>query len=409
MSRKGIEKSTRAIDLGPARPGQWLAREVRFGDVRYPFHVHSGERSWAELAARLTRLEADRLVVVTDDGVPGAITSEVGGRLSAVADTVVLSIPNSEKAKTIDTLDGLAERALRHGVTRNSVIVALGGGLAGNVAGLLAALTFRGLRLVHLPTTLLGMSDSVLSLKQAVNSRVGKNHLGTFHAPVLVWNHLDFLATLPREETQAALCEMIKNVLGICPERYDEVAATLRPDARYAPRELAAFIDLCVDAKTAVMRDDPREKREALVLEYGHTVGHAAELLTGGALRHGHAIGVGMLVAARAAVLLGLMDPAEEGAHRTLLERNGAPTRLPEGLTADEILAVVRRDNKRGYVPFREGTVDMVLLEGLGRPHWVGDNVITQVEEPVVRAAVEAYLAAGPQEHAGAFAGTAVR
>lgn len=408
MSHKGIEPPANAIDLGPVPSGRWLEREVRFGDVRYPFHVHSGERSWAELSARLAELEADRLVVITDDGVPAAITNEVAGRLSAVADTVVLSIPDGERAKTIDTLDRLAERALRRGVTRRSVVVALGGGLAGNVAGLLAALMFRGLRLVHLPTTLLGMSDSVLSLKQAVNSRVGKNHLGTFHAPVLVWNHLDFLTTLPRAETQAALCEMIKNVLGICPERYDEVAARLRPGARYTPRELAGFIDLCVDAKTAVMRDDPREKREALVLEYGHTVGHAAELLTGGALRHGHAIGVGMLVAARVAVLLGLMDAGAERAHRTLLERNGAPTRLPEGLTADEILGVVGRDNKRGYVPPRPGTVDMILLEGLGRPHWVGDNVITQVEEGVVRAAVEAYLGAGAEE-APAIAGAGAR
>lgn len=367
-------------------------REVRFGDVSYPFHVRSGRESWSGLTARLGALDPDRLIVITDDGVPGALADQVRTTLSALAPTHVLRLPASEKAKTLATLDDLAERTILSGVTRNSVVVALGGGLAGNVAGLLAALVFRGLRLVHLPTTLLGMSDSVLSLKQAVNSRVGKNHLGTFYAPAFVWNHLDFLDTLPREEIQSALCEMVKNVLGICPDRYDEIAARLRTDAQYSYETFADFIELCVDAKTRVMRDDKREKREALVLEYGHTVGHAAELLTGGALRHGFAIGVGMLVAGRISTELGLLSDDELKAHQVLLERNGSPTALPAGLTADQIVETVRLDNKRGYVPARPGTVDMVLLEGLGRPHWVGDNIITQVDEDLVRVGVNAYL-----------------
>ncbi|MCX4098713.1 2-deoxy-scyllo-inosose synthase [Nocardia sp. alder85J] len=367
-------------------------REVQFGDIRYPFHVQSGDRSWDEFARRMTELDADRFAVVTDEGVPADLVAAAETCLAAVAATAVFTVPNSEKAKNVETLDRLAEQVIGAGATRNTVIVALGGGLAGNVAGLLAALIFRGIRLVHLPTTLLGMSDSVLSLKQAVNSRIGKNHLGTFYTPVLVWNNLDFLSTLPPEEIRSALCETIKNVLGICPDRYDEVAAKLRPDAVYDMRTISEFIDLCVTAKISVMRLDHREKREALVLEYGHTVGHAAELLTGGQLRHGHAIGVGMLVAARVSCLLGLMDESDAEAHRILLERNGSPVALPGQLTVDEILAVVRRDNKRGYVPARPGAADMIVLEGLGRPHWVGDNIITQVDEDILRSAINSYL-----------------
>jgi 3-dehydroquinate synthase/2-deoxy-scyllo-inosose synthase len=367
-------------------------REVQFGDVKFPFHVHSGEQSWDELKRRLGALDADQFAIITDEGVPPSIVAAVQTCLADVAPTRVYSVPNSEKSKNVSTLDLLAEQTIGDGVTRTSIIVALGGGLAGNVAGLLAALVFRGIRLVHVPTTLLAMSDSVLSLKQAVNSRIGKNHLGTFYTPVLVWNHLDFLDTLPPEEVQAALCEMVKNVLGICPERYDDVAAKLRPDALYTRQTMAEFIDLCVSAKTSVMRNDHREKREALVLEYGHTVGHAAELRTGGALRHGHAIGVGMLVAARISRLMGMMDGADEAAHQVLLERNGAPTQLPEQLTVEELLATVRRDNKRGYVPARQGAADMILLEGLGRPHWVGDNIITQVDEDILRSAITSYL-----------------
>jgi 3-dehydroquinate synthase/2-deoxy-scyllo-inosose synthase len=275
-------------------------------------------------------------------------------------------------------------------------VVALGGGVAGNMAGLLAGLLYRGIRLVHLPTTLLGMSDSVLSAKQAVNSRQGKNHLGMFHPPVLVWNQLEFLDSLPAAEIQSALCEMVKNVICICPERYDEVAAKLRPDGRYSPAVITDFIDLCLDAKTRVMRDDPWEKREALVLEYGHTVGHAAEIVSGGTFRHGFAIGVGMLAAARVSGLLGYLSRSDEAAHRFLLQRNGAPTKLPDSLAVEEILRTVRLDNKRGYLRSREGMCDFILLDGLGMPHRGEGTLISQVDEEIVRAGIESVLRREP-------------
>ncbi|MER6214335.1 2-deoxy-scyllo-inosose synthase [Streptomyces sp. NPDC001674] len=369
-----------------------LDRVVRFGDVRYDFHVRHGRAAWDDLGARLADLDADRFVVIADAGLPDAMVAAAELALSAVAPTLVLSAEADETRKHLTALDRLAEQALKSGITRRSVVVALGGGVVGNVAGLLAALLFRGVRLVHLPTTLLGMSDSVLSLKQAVNSRCGKNHLGTFHAPVLVWNNLDFLQSLPADEIRSALCEMIKNVLGIVPERYDEVASLLRTDGRYTPEVLTRFIDLCVDAKTAVMREDHTEKHEALVLEYGHTTGHAAELLTGGRLRHGYAIGIGMLAAARMSRELGLMDLSDELAHRRLLELNGAPTRLPAELGTDAILDAVRLDNKRGYVPGRSGALDFILLEALGRAHRPGGKLITQVDEDTVRLGIDSVL-----------------
>ncbi|MEU3415661.1 2-deoxy-scyllo-inosose synthase [Streptomyces sp. NPDC006658] len=375
-----------------AGPRSGLDRRVRFGDVSYDFHVRHGRAAWDDLRVRLGDLDADRFVVVADQGLPEDLVAAAELNLGALAPTLVIRARAEEREKTLSVLDRLAEQALKSGITRRSVVVALGGGVIGNIAGLLAALLFRGVRLVHMPTTLLGMSDSVLSLKQAVNSGCGKNHLGTFHAPVLVWNNLDFLASLPAEEIRSALCEMIKNVLGIVPDRYDEVASLLRTDARYSPEVITRFIDLCVDAKTAVMREDHTEKHEALVLEYGHTVGHAAELLTGGRLRHGFAIGIGMLAAARMSRELGLMDRSDEQAHHRLLQLNGAPVRLPQEIDAAAVLDVVRLDNKRGYVPGRSGALDFILLEGLGRPHRPGGKLITLVDEDTVRLGIESVL-----------------
>ena len=146
---------------------------------------------------------------------------------------------------------------------------------------------------------------------------------------------------------------------------------------------------MCVDAKQRVMEADPFEKGRALILEYGHTVGHAAELQSGGTFSHGLAIGVGGLVAARIATSLGFGDPDLESTHEVLLGLNGAPTMFPAYLSPDQLLEAVRLDNKRGYIPYKPGCVDMVLLDGPGRPHQTGGSYITQVPEDVVIAAIQ--------------------
>jgi|SRR5471032_219120 len=363
-------------------------RKVRFGDVTYDYYISLGSSALQSFHQRLKDLEADRFIIIADQGLAPNVIGEIESHFNVFATTIVLAAQACEKGKSLSTIDELAERAIECGASRRSVIVALGGGIVGNVAGLLAGLLFRGIRLIHVPTTLLSMSDSVLSLKQAVNSRLGKNHLGVFHPPILVWTRVEFLETLPIEEIQSALCEMIKNVLAICPERYDEIAAKLRPDGLYPARILADFIDLCIDAKVKVMCDDHLEKQDGLVLEYGHTIGHAAELLSQGKLRHGFAIGVGMLAAARISRLLGYLSESDEAAHALLLGRNGSPTSLPAYLDIESIMHKVQFDNKRGYVRSRTGYCDFVLLDGLGRPHRDDKKLITSVDEKVVRAGI---------------------
>lgn len=369
-----------------------LHRVVRFGEVSYDFCISAGLDSWNELRRRLAALDADRFLLIADAGLHSSAIAQVELHLQQLAPTVVVTTPASEVNKRLSTIEELADRAILSNVTRQSCVVALGGGVVCNMAGLLAALLYRGIRLIHLPTTLLGMSDSSLSLKQAVNSRNGKNHFGTFYPPVLVWNHIDFLDSLPPEEIQAALCEAIKNVVGICPDRYDDVARKLRSDGRYSPEEIVDFIELCIDAKTSVMCNDPLEKHDALILEYGHTVGHAVELIKGGKFRHGFAVGVGMLAAARISRLLGYLDSSDEEKHRELLQRNGAPTVVPNPPELKQIMEIIRLDNKRGYVRTRAGMCDFVLLDQLGKAHRGEAGLITQVEDEVVRAGIESIL-----------------
>ena len=366
-----------------------LDRDIRFGDYRYPLHLRAGDGAWAELAARLSALHPDRQFIVTDSGVPAAVIAATAAAAGAAGPVTVLSVPAAETAKNAGTVIELAERVIADGGTRRSVVIGLGGGLAGNIAGTLAGWLYRGApRLVQIPTTLLALSDSVLSLKQAINSSSGKNHLGCFKAPVLVWGHLDLLRTLPASEKRAALCETAKNVLAICPERYGELTDLLRPDADYTDAELAWIVDLCAAAKQSVMRADPHEAGLALALEYGHTAGHAAEHLTGGRIGHGPAIAVGMLVAARVSARLGYLRPPGVRAHEHLLRGIGVPLRFPSGVAAGDLLTAMRRDNKRGYIPPEPGRIDMVLLDALGQPHIEAGGVITPVPERVVLAAL---------------------
>ena len=371
-----------------------LDREIAWsehGSARtytYPYHLRSGD-TWPELLGKLHTLEADHFVLVTDATFPAYLAEAAWMRLSSLGRCTLLTFQGGEHAKNLVTIHRLGNDAIRAGATRRSCIVALGGGLVGNVAGLLAALFFRGTHLVHLPTTLLAMSDSCLSLKQGVNSDAGKNHFGQFYPPEFVWADLSYLRELPTIEVRSALCELIKNVLAVCPEHYDELASTLRQDGMYPEAQVQRFIALCIEAKCSVMGQDALEKQDAVILEYGHTVGHALELRSGGAIPHGLAIGIGMVVAARISRMLGMLSRQEEEAHRTLLRRNGAPTRVPRHVSAQELLELMAHDNKRGYLTPVRGKYDMVLLERLGVPHRTGETVLTHVEESTVRAAIE--------------------
>jgi 3-dehydroquinate synthase/2-deoxy-scyllo-inosose synthase len=362
-------------------------RLIQFGTARYSYYLRIRDDA-ATLRQLLAGLDADRFVLVTDRKVPVRHAARLRAAVAAVAPCTVVAITPREHAKTLATVAELADAAIRAGVTRRSAIIGFGGGLAGNVAGLLAALLFRGIRLVHIPTTLLAMSDSVLSLKQAVNTTEGKNQLGTFHAPQFVWADLGYTKSLPPSEIRSGLCELVKNVLAIAPDRYDWAAARLRPDADYTTWELAELTAFCIDAKQQVMAGDPRETGPAMALEYGHTIGHALELLTPGGLPHGLAVGLGILAAARIAGELGYLTASDQHAHRILLERAGAAATLPYRIPAKDVLAALHTDNKRGYRHPQPATVDMILLDALGTPHLDGGTCLTHVPDPTAERAI---------------------
>jgi 3-dehydroquinate synthetase len=387
-SGDGEAARTSSAGRGQPQGTRRFATIVKFGDHTYRYFAGSGPAAWDWLGGALGDLQADRFVIVSERSLPPDLLNEISRRISEVGPTSTLTFAGSESAKTVATLDTLATQALEQGATRRSCVLAVGGGLAGNVAGLLAALLFRGIRFVQIPTTLLGMSDSVLSLKQAVNSKIGKNHVGTFHTPELVWSNVDFLERLPVVERKAALCEVIKNVLAIRPADYAEVAALLNPNVDLTPEQYVRVIELAIEQKSQVMANDPYEKGDALVLEYGHTIGHALEATMRGRLTHGIAIGIGMVVEAEIGRRLGVTDDQILDAHLDLLGRLDAPTLIPLSADRDELTVRVHHDNKRGYLEPISGARDMVLLEGLGRPARTDGRPLMRVPDDVIDAGI---------------------
>lgn len=389
------EPAVRSDEDGATREGLtgWNTRTVTLGDVSYPYHF--GVDCLDRIVAELAKYEADRFLVVTDDTVLSLHGERLLAGLRSHAPVELLSLPPGDGMKSLSHLGAHLERAIGGGASRRSVVVAFGGGVPGNLAGVVASLLFRGVRLVHVPTTTVAAMDSVISLKQAINSSHGKNHIGTYRAPEAVYLDVRLLQTLPTRQLRSGLCEAVKNCLAIRPQTLPEMRRRLADGAFTAPETLLWLLDESLTAKCSVTAEDAYEQRSGLVLEYGHTVGHAVEARDqrrrgAEGVSHGEAVMLGMLAASHIARRLGWLDDAAVDVHRELAEQLGAPTTVPTGLTVEEIMDVVRVDNKRGYLPVSDEEAAMVLLRKFGEPVGSRELPLTAVPLEVVKGAVVA-------------------
>ena len=294
--------------------------------------------------------------IVTNPVVGGLYVQRVQeGLAEAGLDAVVFTVPDGEAYKTLDTVRGLYERFLEAGLDRSSTLVALGGGVIGDMAGFAAATYMRGLPLAQVPTTLLAMVDASIGGKVGVDLPRGKNLVGAFKQPALVVVDPSTLATLPDEEVRCGLAEVVKaGVIGSPPLFVHLEDQGAEP--------LCRVIQEAIAVKVAVVEEDPFEGGGRAALNLGHTFGHALERLSGYRLRHGYAVSIGMGVAARVAPRMALSDPAVEARLRGLLERFGLPTAY-SGFAPEEVWEAMASDKKkrgrglRFVLPVRIGEV----------------------------------------------------
>ncbi len=302
-----------------------------------------------------------------------------------------LAIEAGEDQKTPATVALIHDAAFAHRMERGSLMVALGGGVVGDMVGFAAATWLRGIAVVQVPTTLLAMVDAAIGGKTGVNHPGGKNLIGAFHQPKLVLVDPAVLATLPEREFRAGVAEVIKyGVIGDPPLFADlEEAAGRDPEAGLASREavgaalLQKLLERSAAAKARVVAADEREGGLRAILNYGHTLGHVVETLSGyGTYLHGEAVGLGMLAAGEIALALNLWGDTERDRQRALIAAAGLPLLWPS-LDPEAVLRCLQADKK-----VREGRVRFVLPTGIGA---------VEIRDDVTPATILQALAALPQ------------
>jgi 3-dehydroquinate synthase len=334
--------------------------QVELGERSYPIYIGQGLLEDAELLGRHVR--GRQVAVVSNDVVAPLYLEPVRAALAADRQVDVFLMADGEEHKNLATYGVLMDFLLAHRHNRSTTLVALGGGVVGDLTGFAAATFQRGVDFVQVPTTLLAQVDSSVGGKTAVNHPRGKNMIGAFHQPRCVIADTAVFDTLPDREYRAGLAEVVK--YGVISD--GEFFAWLEEHQREllfrSPEVLARAIRRSCEIKAEVVAADEREGGLRAILNFGHTFGHALETLTGyQALLHGEAVAIGMVLAADLSHRQGLLAAADARRIRALLEALELPV-VPPPLAPDDVVAAMGMDKK-----VLDGRLRLVLAEALGR------------------------------------------
>ena len=345
------------------------ALTVPLGDRSYPIHIGDGLLGDAALLAAV--LPARRVAVVTNDIVGPLYLPRLQATWAAAGATPLLEIvlPDGERHKTLPTVSRILDTLVANRFARDDLVVALGGGVVGDMAGFAAACYQRGIGFVQMPTTLLAQVDSSVGGKTGVNHPGGKNLIGAFHQPRAVIADTATLATLPPRELRAGLAEVVKHAL-ICDAAFFSWLEA-NADALLAldPVVLAHAVHRCCTIKAGVVSRDERETGERALLNLGHTFGHAIEQVTGfGPWLHGEAVGVGLAMAAGMSQRAGWLPAADAARLDALLARLGLRTEARGAVTPQAARAAMQLDKK-----VQGGRVRLILLKGIGQAFVTAD------------------------------------
>lgn len=340
--------------------------QVNLGERSYPIHVGAGMES--ELGAQCQHKKLpERLVLITDRTVGALYLKRIRKTLaSAGYDVTTVVVPPGEKEKSLSRANSVFSRLLKEGIGRKAAVVALGGGVVGDLSGFVAATYHRGLPLVQIPTTLLSQVDSSIGGKTAVNHPLGKNMIGAFHQPVFVWADVRYLATLPKREIVCGLGEIVKYGVILDPDLFSFLESRL-DDILVLNEEAVMHVQArCSSLKAGLVSEDEREHGKRIVLNYGHTIGHALE--SAGhyrLLKHGEGVLLGMVGENFLAREMGLLSSADHDRMLALLHR--IPLRQKTGrLRVSGIMTAMGRDKKsvkgrkRFVLPLRIGETTVV-------------------------------------------------
>jgi 3-dehydroquinate synthase len=349
----------------------------------YPITIAEGAlEQLAEIVGRVA--PNNRVVIITDETVDARYGTRarrlLGARLPAM-----LTVPPGEQHKTRGTWTRLTDEMLALGLGRDTTVVALGGGVVGDIAGFVAATYMRGVPVVQVPTTLLAMVDASVGGKTGVDTPAGKNLVGAFHQPSAVVIDPIVLETLPVEHLRAGFAEIVKHGVIADAEYFGNASSFAEhwpPSARDVLPELTRLIRRSVEIKSAIVSRDERESGLRKVLNFGHTIGHAIEAATAFGTLHGEAVAIGLVTEARMAERIGVAKSGTARVIERVCRAAGLPTSVP-AVPVDTIMGFTRSDKKA-----RAGHVEYALPKQIGEMAGSDRGWTVAVEDTVVREAL---------------------
>ncbi len=308
--------------------------------------------------------KAGRYIIITDDNVARLHGVNFLALLNNIGlNTDLIDFPAGEASKNIGTILDISDKLLKLGADRTTCLLALGGGVVGDMTGFISSVYMRGVPYVQIPTSLVAQVDSAIGGKTAIDLPTGKNLLGTFYQPAEVFADLDFLNTLPAKEFENGLAEIIK--YGIIDDEKmfrlleENMDAVKQKDAAI----LLKIVENCCRIKKSIVEIDEREQGLRRILNYGHTLGHALEAVSDYKLSHGEGVALGMIAAARISVKKNYLDAGEAKRIEELIGLANLPAKIPKSLPTEEIIKRLQMDKKK-----KGDTIHFVLLKKIGMP-----------------------------------------
>lgn len=349
-------------------------QKISFSSVNYKVKLYENYSGLAEELLKIKDISS--IAIITEKKIASIYGREVEAELTKTGIPFHFHfITGGEKNKHVDRLKPIYNQLIHNKLDRNSVILALGGGVIGDFSGFIAASFLRGIRFIQLPTTLLAAVDSSVGGKVAVNADKGKNMIGFFHQPTLVFAALHTLSTLDRQEWRCGFAEVIKHALLSGGKLYQEILHFRKSDFQPGSELIQLAIQESVKFKADIVKKDEKENGIRSILNLGHTLGHAIESATSyRKYSHGEAIAIGLITALMLSESIYSLDPGILEAILKLYKRISMPYK--ETIPADKIIQHMKHDKKR-----KQGKTQFVLLEELAKPNWGNEIQEKQIHD----------------------------
>ena len=333
--------------------------------INHSYEILIGEKILDRMGLILAKNNwAERYILITDshiDALHGQRVEEALKKTDLRIDRI--TVPPGETAKAMGAVLSIVEKLIAFGADRSTALIALGGGVIGDLTGFTASIFMRGIPVIQIPTTLLSQADSSIGGKTGVDTDAGKNILGTFHQPKGVFIDLTFLQTLPEEQFRSGLAEVIKYGVIEAPDLLDTIEAAAAAGGLRGSAFLDKIITTACRIKKGIVELDESDRGLRRILNFGHTVGHAVEAASAYSLSHGEAVAIGMVAAAIFSEQLQYLSADDRRRIVSVIRAVGLPDRIPGNLDLEEIVSRIARDKKK-----RGETVHFVLLKKLGVP-----------------------------------------